>query len=83
MATPSTPASTISKCLKFPKPPQVFLQQLVKVSSQSDEQCVLLYGTDTQTLIYDLYIYIYIYIYMYIYIVISIEFCNINLNLFN
>ena len=48
-ATPGTPASTIFKFFKFPKPPRGCLQQLVKVSSQSDERCGLLYGTDRQT----------------------------------
>ena len=48
-ATPCTPASTIFKFFKFPKPPRECLQQLVKVSSQSDEECLLLYGTDKQT----------------------------------
>ena len=47
--TPGTPASTILKFFKFPKPPRACLQQFLKVSSQSDERCVLLYGTDRQT----------------------------------
>ena len=51
-ATPGTPASTIFKFFKFPKPPQECLQQLVKVSPQSDERCVLLYGTQTLIFIY-------------------------------
>ena len=46
------PASTILKFFKFPKPPRECLQQLVKVSSQSDERCGLLYDTHTQTLIF-------------------------------
>ena len=36
-----------SNFFKFPKPPQECLQQLVKVSSQSDERCGLLYGIHT------------------------------------
>ena len=40
-ATPDTPASTIFKFFKFPKPPRACLQQFLKVSSQSDERCVL------------------------------------------
>ena len=40
-ATPGTPASKIFNFFKFPKPLRVCLQ-LVKVSSQSDERCVLL-----------------------------------------
>ena len=47
--TPGTPASRIFKFFKFPKPPQECLQQLVKVSSQSDERSVLLYGKHRQT----------------------------------
>ena len=35
--------------IKFPKPPRACLQQLLKVSSQSDERCVLLCGTHTHT----------------------------------
>ena len=53
-ATPGTPASTIFKFFKIPKPPRACFQ-LVKVSSQSDERCELLYGTDTQT---DIHFYI-------------------------
>ena len=51
--TPGTPASTIFKIFTFPKSPRECLQ-LVKVSSQSDKRCVLVYGTytDTQTLIF-------------------------------
>ena len=41
-ATPDTPASTIFKIFIFPKPPWACWQYLVKVSSQSDERCVLL-----------------------------------------
>ena len=40
-ATPGTPASTIFKFSKFPKPSRAGLQ-ILKVSSQSDERCVLL-----------------------------------------
>ena len=40
--TPNTPASTIFKFLKFPKSPRACLQQFLKVSSQSEERCVLL-----------------------------------------
>ena len=47
-ATPGTPACTIFKFFKFPKAPRECLQQLVKVSSQSDERCGLLYGTYTE-----------------------------------
>ena len=41
-AAPDTSASTIFNFLKFPKPPRACFQQLVKVSSQSDEWCMLL-----------------------------------------
>ena len=41
----NTPASTIFNFFKFPKPPRACLQQFLKVSSQQDERCVLLYGT--------------------------------------
>ena len=37
-ATPGTPASTF---FKFPKPLRAYLQQLVKVSLQFDERCLL------------------------------------------
>ena len=42
-ATPGTLASTIFFIFKFPEPPRACLQ-LVKVSWQSDEWCVLLVG---------------------------------------
>ena len=41
-----------SDFFKFPKPPRECLQQLVKVSSQSDELRVLLYGTNKETFIF-------------------------------
>ena len=43
-ATPSTTASTMFNFFKIFKSTPGVLQQLVKVSSQSDERCVLLYG---------------------------------------
>ena len=38
--------------IKFRKSPRACLQQLLKVSSQSDERCVLLYGTNIETFIF-------------------------------
>ena len=35
--------------IKFPTSSRACLQQLLKISSQSDERCVLLYGTHTHT----------------------------------